>query len=405
MKVLMISTDRKLFEDNSAVRQRIVEYGSLVDELKIIVFNLSTRESRIMNHESRIFGTNVTLYPTNSRNKLFYIVDAIKIGRRIIVNQKNSFQKPSFTHSLRLGQKQGFKKNFSDWLVTCQDPFETGLVGWVIAKTKRVKLHLQIHTDFLSWGFQRASIFNKSRGQLASFLIMQSDGVRVVSERIKKSIIKWRIAKEEKISVLPIFVDIEKIKNTESKFNLKTRYSQFNFVIFTASRLEKEKNIKMMLKVMKKVVEKYPKTGLVIVGDGSIKQSSQLKAYSLQLQKNVVFESWQKDLVSYYKTADLFLATSSYEGYGMTLLESAVAGCPTLTTDVGLVGDILQKESIEVCSRGSKRCFVNKILNLIENPNRLSEMKIRAQQDVEEKVLKTKEEYLEAYKKDWERCL
>ncbi len=386
----MISTDRKLFEDDSAVRQRIVEYGRLVDELKIIVFKLSTRESRIMNHESRIFGTNVTLYPTNSKNKFFYIIDAIKIGRKVIENWKLKIENSS---------------NKNEILITCQDPFETGLVGWIIAKTKKTKLHLQVHTDFLSWGFQRASVLNKSRSQLASFLLMQSDGIRAVSERIKKSIIKWRIAKEEKISVLPIFVDVEKIKNTEPKLNLKTRYPQFDFVIFTASRLEKEKNIKLMIKIMKDVVKKYPKTGLVIVGDGLLRQRLQKAVYSSRLQNNIIFEGWQKDLVSYYKTADLFLVTSGYEGYGLTLLESAVAGCPVLTTDVGLVGDILKKESIEICSKDSKRCFVNKILNLIENPNRLSEMKIRAQQDVEGKILKTKEEYLEAYKKDWERCL
>jgi len=374
----MISTDRKLFEDNSAVQRRILEYGGLVEELRIIVF--SHQNHRFISQ--RRIGSNITIHPTNSKNKFFYITDAIKISRKIIGNLGNQ----------------------NEVLVTTQDPFETGFVGWVIAKTRKTKLHLQVHTDFLSWGFQKASIFNKSRGQLASFLIMQADGVRVVSERIKKSIIKWKIAKEDKVSVLPIFVDIEKIKNTEIKFNLKTRYPQFDFIIFTASRFEKEKNISLMIKTMKEVVKKDPKTGLVIVGDGSLRQKLQKTVYDLRLQNNVVFESWTDDLISYYKTADLFLATSNYEGYGLTLLESAVAGCPILTTDVGLVGDVLKKGSVEVCNRGSKRCFVKKILNLIENRNLLDEMKTNALVDIEQRAIKTKEEYLNAYKKDWERC-
>jgi len=37
MKVLMISSDSKIFEDGSAVRQRMVEYGSLFDVLKCIL--------------------------------------------------------------------------------------------------------------------------------------------------------------------------------------------------------------------------------------------------------------------------------------------------------------------------------------------------------------------------------
>ena len=38
MKVIMISTDRKAFEEGSEVRERFGKYGSLVDELHIIVF-------------------------------------------------------------------------------------------------------------------------------------------------------------------------------------------------------------------------------------------------------------------------------------------------------------------------------------------------------------------------------
>jgi hypothetical protein len=34
----MISTDTKIFEQGSSVRNRMVEYGSLFDELHIVVF-------------------------------------------------------------------------------------------------------------------------------------------------------------------------------------------------------------------------------------------------------------------------------------------------------------------------------------------------------------------------------
>ncbi|MBU4480148.1 glycosyltransferase family 4 protein [Patescibacteria group bacterium] len=389
MKVLMISTDRKIFEENSAVRQRILEYGGLVEELKIIIFNSSTRVSSSKYQVTRLSNSNVWLYPTNSKNKFFYIFDAIRIGRGIIGNWK-----------LGLGNSSDKNKI----LVTCQDPFETGFVGWVIAKTKKTKLHLQIHTDFLSWHFKMASVFNKTRSQLAIFLIMQANGVRVVSERIKNSITKWKLKKADKISVLPIFVDIERIKNTEPKFDLHKKYSQFDFIIFTASRFEKEKNILMAIDVMKKIVKEHPKVGLVIIGSGSQERKLKLLTTHYSLQTNIVFEEWNDDLVSYYKTADLFLATSNYEGYGMTLLESAVAGCPILTTDVGLVKDILKEGSVEVCKVGDEKCFVKKLENILGNKNILKTMSENAKRDVENRVIKNKEDYLREYKRDWERC-
>lgn len=386
MKVLMISTDRKLFEENSAVRQRIVEYGNLVDGLYVIVF------SKQANFEKRLIGRNTWVYPTNSANKLMYIFDAIRIGRKIIKDYDSRFRNSKFE-----------VKNLSDFLITTQDPFETGFVGWVIAKTRKAKLHLQVHTDFLSIKFKMASVMNKTRSQLAMFLIMQADGVRVVSERIKNSIIKWRFKKSEKISVLSIFVDIEKIKNTQVKFDLHKRYSQFDFIIFTASRLEKEKNISMMIDVMDKIVKKHPRVGLVIVGEGSRKNNLNKKVFRKNLQTNIIFEGWNDDLVSYYKTADLFISTSDFEGYGMTLLESAVAGCPILTTDVGLVGEVLKEGSVGICKIGKKKCFVEKIEKILENKHLLKIMSKKAKEDVENRVIKNKEDYLREYKKDWER--
>jgi len=40
----MISTDRGILEEGTAVRQRMVEYGSLVEELHIIVFSVHSKQ-------------------------------------------------------------------------------------------------------------------------------------------------------------------------------------------------------------------------------------------------------------------------------------------------------------------------------------------------------------------------
>ena len=57
---------------------------------------------------------------------------------------------------------------------------------------------------------------------------------------------------------------------------------------------------------------------------------------------NVIFEKWidRETLFSYYKTVDLFLVTSLYEGYGMTLVEAQAAGCPIISTDVGVAREV-----------------------------------------------------------------
>jgi glycosyltransferase involved in cell wall biosynthesis len=390
MKILMISTDRKILESDSAVRQRIVEYGKLVDELNIVIFNSSTRVASSKYQVERILGTNVTLYPTNSRNRWFYIFDAVRIGRRVIGNWK-----------LEIGNSS----NKNEILVTCQDPFETGLVGWWIAKKTGAKLHLQIHTDFLSKYFIKESFLNRVRVCLAKFLLLKADGIRVVSERIKQSLSSIDYKLSTKAIVLPIFVDIKNYENKIPAFDLHKKYPQFDFIILMTCRLEKEKNITLAIDVMREIVKNNHKVGLVIVGDGSLLKSLELKTKNLKLETNIVFEGWQKDLFSYYKTADLFLFTSNYEGYGMSLIEASASGCPILTTDVGLVGSVLKEGDIKVCKTGKKDCFVAEIKKLLKDKLPLYDMSIKARKRIEENVIKDKQEYLNKMKEGWEECL
>lgn len=384
MKVLMISTDRKIFENNSVVKNRIIEYGNLVEELHIIIF--SGQAFNPENKTMQISNSNVWLYPTNSINRWFYIYDAVRIGRKLIKKLKFKINNSS---------------NNNEILITCQDPFETGIVGWLIARKTGIKLQLQIHTDFLSKSFTRESFLNKIRVQIAKFLLSKADSIRVVSERIKKSLSAISHQLSANVNVLPIFVDTEKIKNTPANFDLHKKYPQFDFIFLVASRLEKEKNISMIIEAFAKVVEAYPKAGLIIVGDGIEKKKLELLVTSKKLLSSIVFEGWQNDLISYYKTADLFVLSSNYEGFGMTLVEATMSGCSVLTTSVGLVGDILTEENCFVCGVEDKNCFILKMFYALNNRGILQGLNTKAQKEVEKKLINTKEEYLEEYKKSW----
>ena len=109
MKVLMLSTDQKIFEEGSAVRQRMIDYGTIMDELHVIVY--TKRGFRIQNLG---FRGNVFVYPTNTRFKPFYFFDAYKIAASILRSSQDS----------RSCEDQNIERS-GHWLITCQDPFET----------------------------------------------------------------------------------------------------------------------------------------------------------------------------------------------------------------------------------------------------------------------------------------
>jgi len=374
MKVLSIGSDRNLFNENSSVRQRVIEYGSLVDELHIVVFS-----KKILGLSEKKIADNVWLHPTNSVSKLLYIANAIKIGKKI--------------------------SNID--LVTAQDPFETGIAGWRLARAAGARLQLQIHTDFLSPYFINESFLNKTRIKIAKFLLPKADSIRVVSKRIVNSLETAGLRLKTEPQVLPIFVDVESIRTKIASVNIHSLYKQFDTIILMVSRLEMEKNIPLALSVFKKVVAKHPKTGLVIVGKGSELNSLKKQISNLGLTGNVVFEDSDCDVISFYKTADIFLHTSNYEGYGMVLVEAASSDCSIVTTDVGVASEYFEgTKSAHICAVGDEDCLTDRLIKTIRDKQFKNIFTLKAQGALDKCVKeKNKKEYLARYKELWEKCM
>ncbi|MEX0935054.1 MAG: glycosyltransferase family 4 protein [Candidatus Paceibacterota bacterium] len=373
MKVLMISsgTNTKFFERESSVRKRMAEYGSIVDELHIIVFSPK-------GYEVEQIADNVWVYPTNSVSKLFYSFDGIRIGKTIV--------------------------DGDEWIITAQDPFEAGFAAWSLSYFFEIPFEVQVHGDIYNTYFITGNTFNVFRRPVGFFVLPKADHIRVVSQRIADSLQNRGIPKE-KITVFPVVVDIDVFKKSEPSFDVYDKYPQFDSVLLAVSRLEVEKDIPTALRALAYIVQKGINAGLVIVGTGRLKKDFRDLVKNLGIEKRVIFEGWQDDLVSYYKTADIFLNTSLHEGYARTLIEAAASGIPIISTDVGIVGDILIGDrDIEVCDTGDEICFATKTSELLKNEKKYSQLRKHARNSVEAHIYSQKG-YLSMIQKNWKKCL
>ncbi len=348
-KVISIGTDRKIFEEGSSVRQRNIEYGKFFDQTHVVVFT-----TRIMNYESRIkISDNVFAYATNSSSKLFYVFDAFFIIKKLFKNFK-----------LKI------KNSRSDCIVTAGDSFETGLVGVLAKLFFGLPLHVQVHTDPMRKYFRSLSVLNRLRFLVSEFVLKYADRVRVVSERVKKSIESF----SKNIDVLPIKMEIAQGSALEIK-------KPFPFTLLMVCRMEKEKNIEAVLQVVKNL-ENNEGIGLCIVGDGSEKESLELLAGSLGLKEKVKFVGWQNDLAPYYKMADVFISASLYEGYGVSTVEAAHFGKPLILSETGVAGDLFKEGasvdgnygSALVCDAKDSACFSQNILKIYGDRNLAQKM-------------------------------
>ncbi|MBX4197909.1 glycosyltransferase [Candidatus Parcubacteria bacterium] len=368
MNILSIGTDRKLFVDGSAVRERTAEYGRLFDELHIIVF-----AKRSLHLEPFLIAPNIWVYPTNSSSRFLYMRDARRIAKHIAAERK-------YTQA--------------NTVITVQDPFETGKVGLYLKKTLGLSLQVQIHTDLYSSYFKKGALLNRLRLYWAQKILPQADEIRVVSKRIKESLLKRGIA-PDKIDVLPIYTAVPV---SQAQSDAPSKYPQFNFRILMVGRLTQEKNIAFALAVFKDLLKKYPKAGLIIVGEGPEKQTLMYLAQKLNIASSVVFEPWQQDLSSFYNSSEIFLHTSLYEGYGLVLIEAGLAGMPIVTSDVGIADEIL-KDGINalIYPVNDKNSCLRKIMRILENNHIRHQFKMRLSEDLPKVLLRDKEQYVKHY--------
>lgn len=302
MRILQIGADRSkrgILFPGSAAYKRQEAYAKEFGDLDIIGF------SRRSDGAQESASGSLRVIPTNSASSLLYGLNAIRIAKRL--------PGPD--------------------VVSVQDPFETGLVAWLIARIFGVPLHVQVHTDFLSPQYQ--SRFGWLRRAIAAFVLRRAARVRVVSERIKTSIAR-AYHLHAPVSVLPIFADVERFKHSVSDSELMRRFSRFQTKLLVVARLEPEKNVTLALRVFKEILKVSPlECCLIIVGEGSEQEKLMHLAQELGVADRIFFEG-ECDPAPYYALADLVLVTSKYEGYGLVIVEALAAGKPVLATDVGI---------------------------------------------------------------------
>jgi len=285
-------------------------------------------------------------------------------------------------------------------VITTQD-IDHAPIGWVMSLVFKIPWQMQIHTDILSPYFYGHSALNKFRVFLARFFLSRADQIRVVSNRTKQLIVSELPKIKASVVVLPIYLDLKKIHDAPINMDLHNKYPGYDFIILMASRLTKEKNIPLAIDAMSKVLS--PNTAknnplLLIVGEGSERKTIASKIESSGLKENIKMEDWVLDLSSYYKTADLFLLTSNYEGGARAPLEALASGLPVCMTDVPPAREVVI-DGVNGCVVPVKdsKALAERIKRLILNKGELAGLKERAP-DILKNVI-SKEKYLEEFKK------
>lgn len=175
-------------------------------------------------------------------------------------------------------------------------------------------------------------------------------------------------------------------------------------IALVVARMEDgQKRISLILRMWQKLEAQGTGWQLQIVGDGPSLPMYKQMAAELGL-KQVSFEGRQNP-VPYYKRASLFLMTSSFEGFPMTLVEAAQFGCvPVVYDSFSSLSDVVtQGENGFIVPEGDETAYLQRLQQLMDNSDLLHIMSDKAQEYCQrfsqERVCSTWKELLTANQK------
>lgn len=169
------------------------------------------------------------------------------------------------------------------------------------------------------------------------------------------------------ISVFPLGLD-------HRRYFPKGEKSKTPLFVFVA-RLVKMKRADLCINAMRKIVMRYPKAQLMIVGRGPEEDRLQERVKRLKLEKNIKFvlkdgffiDQNPKDLkVRFMREAWALLLPSVKEGWGMVVTEAAACGTPAIVSGVtGLLDSVVENKTGLVLSKDPSADDLSKAMKKI----------------------------------------
>jgi len=164
-----------------------------------------------------------------------------------------------------------------------------------------------------------------------------------------------------------------------------------NYFLFFGRLEDKIKNLTLLIEAYELSKLQQKKISLVLVGDGSDKETILNKIKSKGLNDFIQVLPFQKEIIPYIQNAKATVLTSYFEGFPMSLVESLAVGTPVISVDC----ETGPREIIENKSNGllvenhSKKALAEAMSIMIEDEKLYQNCKNNTKKSVEHLSLTT----------------
>lgn len=175
------------------------------------------------------------------------------------------------------------------------------------------------------------------------YTLNNSDYIITVSNSSKQDIIEMFNYDPNKIVIIPNGVNFNEYNidiPSKKKSLVKEKYKLPNNFILYMGGMRKHKNIENLIKAYSLLDISLKRKYSLVITQGT--DSLRRLVKNMELDKYVMFIPFvdEEDKVCIYQLADVFAFISSYEGFGIPVIEAQAAGTPVITSSVSSLAEI-----------------------------------------------------------------
>lgn len=156
--------------------------------------------------------------------------------------------------------------------------------------------------------------------------------------------------------------------NTEL-FPPVTSVKKIDGLIVNTGRInDPRKNTHLLIKSFARIAKSLPQARLLLVGDKANNHLTKLiKSLGLEDSVEIIPEKPREQITSYLRKAEVFVATPTQEGLGISILEAMSCGLPVVITHCGGPETIIKRSGGGIITNSDEKDFSEAVISLLLN--------------------------------------
>lgn len=276
-------------------------------------------------------------------------------------------------------------------LVSGHSPLKNAFATYLGNRIHHLPFILVIHYSSQSMELPKKSVKYKIWNLIDNFVLSKADKIVVISDAIKKDLIKRGIS-YEKIVMLPNAVDINKFSPQPKSIKIEKKYNLNNKkIIMYLGKFQPWEQLDKLVKIFAKIKERQNNVKLLLVGDGPDRKKIEKIIKEYNLTKDVTITGFVpfSDVPKYYSVCDVFVMVRPATPHldkttPIKPFEAMSMGKVVISTDIGGMREIIEDGKTGFLVSHSMDAIVDKTIEVLNNPQLREEIGANARRYVKE---------------------